>query len=204
MTIRERIERERNNTEYMYLYSDGGLFGYLYDRSAYVFYTRFKSFKVHVRKLKDMDAPYLYLGFPIAEKDKYIPCSDFVREELKKGYAFKLKLDFPIGITNYERWKNDIISKNMSACNSSKMENLPTKDTNNKQRKSKNGLCRELVNKLENRGKVFIENGNIEKLISEILSLNIANMTPMETMRYLNDLQKELKRLPEEEISQYK
>jgi hypothetical protein len=103
MTIRERIERERNNTEYMYLYSDGGLFGYLYDRSAYVFYTRFKSFKVHVRKLKDMDTLYLYLGFPIAEKDKYIPCSDFVREELKKGSvsAFDYEFVSSLSVENY-------------------------------------------------------------------------------------------------------
>ena len=72
MTFKERIDNEKDNLTKIVLYNDRGLFFNLVERSAYAFVTRIKPFKVHVKTLKGLDMPYVYIGVPVEKQNKYL------------------------------------------------------------------------------------------------------------------------------------
>lgn len=62
---------EEGNTGRMYIHLDGGLFHKLYERSAFAFCTRIRSFKVNVKTIQGLDAPFVSIGVPVNRKEEY-------------------------------------------------------------------------------------------------------------------------------------
>lgn len=174
-TYKERIEKEKDNFDNMYLYSDGGLFFHLYDHSAFAFCSRISQLKVHVKKLKAFSEPYLYIGFPVNKKDNYLSSLNVIED---CASMVTIKLDSLIDIDEYQTWKNNIL-----------LDDLKSKNG------KENNVKKMTVIESDVAAEHYIKNIDTqkEKLIDSVLKLNIASMTPMEAMVFLNDLQKKLR-----------
>lgn len=177
-TYRERIERERNNLSQIIIYSDGGLFCNVYERSAYAFYTNIKPFKVHVKTLKGLEHPYVTLGFPVKSKDEYFQVFTLTEENLDVCCA---ALKTPIDEAEYQKWKDKMIAH---------------AETTRKVAQDNNSLfhdvaCEDMPLVTEHRDDDKI----IRQCFQEVKALNIASITPMEAMLYLNNLQQKLKNI---------
>ena len=175
MTFKERISKEKDNLTKIFLYYDRGLFFNLVERSAYAFHTRVKQFKVHVKSLKGVDEPYVALGFPVNTKNTYLKGLSF--EDDGKG-CITVNLDEPINENAYQTWKKHIIEQHLYQ----KGMKLPTNP---------------ILQNLYDDGLTTHEDENSDSMVrqclSEVQALNIAAMTPMEAMMFLNSLQVKLK-----------
>lgn len=172
MSYKERLALEENNTNQIFLFNDGPLFYALLERSAYVFHTRIKPFKVQVKTLKSVDHPFVSIGVPADKVNNYL---EGMTVEKDDHGIICAKLDEPINEMAFKAWKNHILEqKQLTQANE---KYIP--DINN----------------------IFIPNNAYSDIavamdcLKEIQTLNIASMTPMETMLYLNNLQEKLKKI---------
>lgn len=186
MTYKERIQREEDNKDRLYAYSDGGLFFNLYDRSAFVFYTRVKPFKVHVKTLKGLVEPYITIGFPISKKEEYItPLGHLSEDSDERNLNFLLSE--PIDEENYNAWRrkilmDDLIAKNK--CRDKSNEHILFSQTGDG--------CSEMST-VPSTSQSESSNQILTDFAKEVLGLNIAAMTPMEALLFINDMQKKLR-----------
>jgi hypothetical protein len=174
MTFKERLDREKDNLTKIILFNDRGLFFNLVERSAYVFHTRIKPFKVHVKTLKGVDMPFVYIGVPVDKIDEYLQGMTIEKDEQGNVIAH---LNDPIDERAFLAWKEHIINQ-----------------------RNKNNFATEaeissfpLVAREELVDKQTENDITIRQCLQEVKQLNIASMTPMEAMLYLNSLQKRLK-----------
>ena len=174
MTFKERIEREKNNLTGMVLYYDRGLFFNLVDRSGYAFHTRIKPFKVHVKTLKGLDEPYVTLGVPVSKKDEYLKDISFEDDGIA---CITAHLEEPIDEKMYQMWKKHVIELDQNE-KRTKVQTIPTEIE----------ISKENSTSTENKTLPFLKD-----CLSEIQTLNIATMTPMEAMIFLNQLQVKLR-----------
>ena len=178
MTFKERIDREKDNLTRMFLYYDRGLFFNLVERSAYAFHTRIKPFKVHVKTLKGLDAPYVTLGFPVNKKDVYLKALSYDDDGIG---CITACLEEPVDENAYQAWKKHIIEQDLYEKRMAQPTFTAVLDKANEDFSSTS---------------TQEENENlslVRQCLSEVQSLNIATMTPMETMMFLNGLQIKLK-----------
>lgn len=168
MTFKEKLEIEKDNHSKIILFNDKGLFYNLIERSAYSFYTRLKPFKVHVKTIKGIEIPIVYLGVPVGKREEYLKGLTTTTDE--QGNITAL-LNEPIDENDYQVWKKNIIDKYL-AQKTSEVQQLNSEKSN--------------VDTIQ-------ENILIHQCIQEIKSLNIASMTPMDAMLYLNSLQQKVK-----------
>lgn len=190
MTFRERINNEKDNLTKIVLYNDKGLFYNLVERSAYAFCTRIRPFKVHVKTLKGLNAPYVSIGVPVAKKDVYLQGLTATFDD--NGNVTAL-LKEPINEIAFQTWKKHIIEQKEE-------ENI---DNMASHMESPNNTCKDTPTQEVSKGncsKSNISNGHIHDItpvirqcLKEIKELNIASMTPMQTMLFLNKLQQSLK-----------
>lgn len=175
MTFSERIQKENNNHSKIFLYYDRGLFFNLVNQSAYAFHTRIKPFKVHVKTLKNHNAPYVTLGFPVSKKNDYL---DGLSWEDDGIGCITVTLEEKIDERAYQAWKEHII-------NQYKQE---TKEQYLQEESLFDLTCKEMAEENNNEELLFVK-----QCLKEIQTLNIAAMTPMQTMLFLNDLHGKLK-----------
>lgn len=173
MTFKERIDNEKDNLTKIVLYNDRGLFFNLVERSAYAFHTRVKPFKVHVKTLKGLDMPYVYIGVPVEKQDKYLQGLTVTKDDQGNITA---QLNEPIDENAFQAWKQHMISESQTA----------------KTNEPKSDFSATMVQ--EPLGGTNTDDYTvIRQYFHEVKALNIASMTPMEAMLYLNNLQQKLK-----------
>ena len=108
MTIRERLEKEKDNLTKIILFYDRGLFYNCVEKSAYAFHTQIKPFKIHVKTLKGFEEPYISLGVPADKIDSYLQGYEFEKDENDNIIA---RLRKPIDTNVFLLWKQNIITK---------------------------------------------------------------------------------------------
>lgn len=170
MTFKERLNREKDNHSAIILFNDRGLFYNVLERSAYAFHTRIRPFKVHVKTLKGLDEPFVSIGVPAAQKDTYLKFLNFTTDDQGNVTA---QLDKAIDEKDFQEWKKHILDNN-----------------NEKKEKAEKTII--LEEQIEDTDKQE-ENKILRQCFQEVKTLNIASMTPMEAMLYLNSLQQKLK-----------
>lgn len=175
MTFKERICKENGNLTKMFLYYDKGLFFNLVEHSAYAFHTRIKPFKVHVKTLKGLDAPYVTLGFPVSKKDEYLKNLSF--DDDGQG-CITVSLEEPVNENAFQAWKKHIIEKDMHEKGLAQQPAAIIHDV----------ACEDVPDSKDDENRLLIR-----KFFQEVQSLNLAAMTPMEAMLFLNNLQIKLK-----------
>lgn len=173
MTIKERLDKEKDNLTKIILFYDGGLFYNCVEKSAYAFHTKIKPFKIHVKTLKGLEEPYISLGVPVDKIDSYLQGYKFEKDENNNIIAH---LKNSIDIDVFLSWKQNILAQYS--------QDKQNKDTSNK----KDVLSKE--NTQTNDDKIIIF-----QCLHEIRALNIASMTPMEAMNVLNELHQRVKNI---------
>ncbi len=175
MTFKERIDNEKDNLTKIVLYNDRGLFFNLVERSAYAFCTRIKSFKVHVKTLKGLDDPFVSIGVPVDKKDEYLQGLIVTTDD--SGNVTALLKD-TIDENAFQAWKKHIIEQKGKENAAKMQQDVLSADS-----------VHEDAPEIRNDG----INPVIRQCLQEIKTLNIASMTPMEAMIYLNSVQQRLK-----------
>lgn len=176
MTFKERINNEKDNLTKIVLYNDKGLFFNLVERSAYSFCTRIKSFKVHVKTLKGLDMPYVSIGVPVEKVDEYLNGLTVTKDD--QGNVTALLAE-PIDENAFQAWKKHIIEqKEIERTN----ETIPVLDVHSNSQKET--PCKQDEN-----------TSLVRNCFMEVKTLNLASMTPMEAMLFLNELQIKLKNI---------
>ena len=170
MSFKERLNREKNNHSAIILFNDRGLFYNVLERSAYAFHTRIRPFKVHVKTLKGLDNPFVSIGVPVAQIDTYLKFLNFTTDDQGNVTA---QLDKTIDEKDFQEWKKHILD-----------------NYNEKKEKAEKTFI--LEEQIEDTDKQE-ENIILRQCFQEVKTLNIASMTPMETLLYLDNLQHKLK-----------
>lgn len=175
MTFKERINNEKENLTKIVLYNDKGLFFNLVERSAYSFCTRIKSFKVHVKTLKGLDMPYVSIGVPVEKVDEYLNGLTITKDD--QGNVTALLAE-PIDENAFQAWKKHVIEQ---------------KENENAAKTAQKTVQSDELHKEESDTPQCGDDIVIRQCLHDIKTLNIASMTPMEAMLYLNTLQQKLK-----------
>ena len=174
MTYKERLDREKGNLTKIVLYNDRGLFFNLVERSAYAFHTRIKPFKVNIKTVKGLDKPFVSIGVPVKHADGYLQGMTIEKDEQGNLTAH---LPEPIVEQAFLAWKEHVISQNKQT----------TPDAEEDATLFPTVVCERQPNEYTEDEKI------IKECVRELKQLNIASMTPMEAMFYLNSLQQKLK-----------
>lgn len=176
MTYLEKISIEKNNSHEIRLYPEGSLFLNAFEKSAYAFCYHIKAFKVNVKTLKSLTTPFVSIGFPTSKKDEYL-----------KGYTTKnendcivIQLDEQIDEKDFQKWKASII------------EEYNLKNKNQENYENKNLLETQKATSFNERMEENV-NLSLRMFVKEIKELNLAMMTPMDSLNFLSDLQKRIK-----------
>lgn len=170
MSFKERLNREKDNHSAIILFYDRGLFYNVLERSAYAFHTRIRPFKVHVKTLKGLDSPFVSIGVPVAQINTYLKFLNFTTDDQGNVTA---QLDNAIDEKDFQEWKNHIID-------------------NYNEKKEKTEKTFILEEQIEDTYKQE-ENIILRQCFQKVKTLNIASMTPMEAILYLDNLQHKLK-----------
>lgn len=173
MTFIERLKLENNNTEKIIFFNDKGLFYNLLERSAYAFCTRIKPFKVNVKQLKGIDNPFVSIGVPAGKTDNYLHEFSYEKDEQKN---IIVHLNEPINEQDFILWKENIIEQNIN--NNKITEPLEI------------GSDKPQLRKLP-----IKDYGIIRQCFQEVKLLNLASITPMDAILFLNNLQQQLKNI---------
>ena len=176
MTYKERIDREKDNLNTIILHSDGGLFYNLYERSAYAFNTRIKPFKVHVKTLKALSSPYISIGVPTSKVNDYLNGLELCKDNPEYLVA---TLKEPIDENAFQAWKKHFIEQKEIENTS---ETIPVLDVHSD-------------SQTEGTTKKDENISFVRTCFQDVKMLNLASMTPMEAMLFLNELQIKLKNI---------
>lgn len=181
MTFKERIDNEKDNLTKIVLYNDRGLFFNLVERSAYAFCTRIKPFKVHVKTVKGLDAPFVSIGVPVEKKEEYL--KDLAVTKDDSGNVIAL-LTEPVDENAFQAWKKHIIEqKKIEAAAKATQSTIP------------DGSVHADAPEIPQNGNQNNDVAAIRECLQDIRQLNLASMTPMEAMLYLNTLQNKVKNI---------
>ena len=175
MTFKERLDREKDNLTKIVLYNDRGLFFNLVERSAYAFCTRIKKSKAQVKSVKNIPFPFISIGVLRDKKDEYLQGLDVNTDD--NGNVTAL-LKEPIDENAFQAWKKYIIEQDKGKdADKTAQHTIPADTAHNDASDVRND-----------------DNDTIlRQCLQEVKALNIASMTPMEAMLYLNSLQQKLK-----------
>ena len=166
MTIKERVQREESNHDSMIVYADGGLFYNLYERSAFAFCTRIRSFKVNVKTIQGIDAPFVSIGVPVNRKEEYLAG---LAPDPNEEKCFHIRLNDSVDEKSFVKWKNLAIR-------------------NDEEKKRLRHVNRKGVPEPGDTDYMTVRH-----CIIEIKELNMASMTPMDAMNFLHTMQAKLK-----------
>lgn len=185
MTYIERlkIESEKSNDSII-LWKDGGLFLMAMEQSAYLFNKLVKPSKTLIKTLKDKE-PFIHIGVKKDCLANYLKDAkiDFAIDEDSEKITISLLAD--TSTDGFISWRNEQI-KQLSDDKSNEKDNSTTSS------KEKVVLDKEKIEKL------LDTTHKINEILDEVLSLNIADITAMEALNFLNTLKKKLRRIERE------
>ena len=173
MTYKERIDKEDRNHNCLILYKEG-IFFKAYEQSAYVFYTRIAPFQLKVKTLKDVEQPYITLGFPQSQQEKYLSGLKIIEENPEYLIA---ELPEPINKDAFVSWKLGVLASTATQ--------EPSSDAGEGAERPDAQPERELTE----------GNAALAALLNKVLDLNLAAMTPMAAFNFLYQFQTDLKQI---------
>ena len=173
MTYKERIDKEDRNHNCLILYKEG-IFFKAYEQSAYVFHTRIAPFQLKVKTLKDVEQPYITLGFPQSQQEKYLSGLKIIEENPEYLIA---ELPEPINKDAFVSWKLGVLASTATQ--------EPSSDAGEGAKHPDAQPERELTE----------ENAALAALLNKVLDLNLAAMTPMAAFNFLYQFQTDLKQI---------
>ncbi len=168
MTFAERLRIEEDNSNKIFLYNDKGLFYNAVEKSAFLFCTKIKPFKINIKMLKGLQTPFVSIGVPVSKTSSYL--KDYSYETDKQGNIV-VTLTENINISAYDSWKKELLLKN------EQNKNLDTFSIDDNKKDT------------ENTENLII----LKRVIQNIQSLDLASMTPMDSIVCLNNLQKQVR-----------
>ena len=132
---------------------------------------------MHVKTLKGLDKPFVYIGVPVDKTDEYL--EGLTSEKDDQGNIIA-QLKEPIDKHAFLAWKEHIINQNKQDKPATEAESSLFQYV----------ACEENPKERHASDETFLR-----QYFQEIKQLNIASMTPMDAMLYLNDLQQKLKNI---------
>lgn len=119
MKIKDILQQEENNTENILLYKEG-MFWRAYEKSAYLFITFVKEFKITKRYFRNVNTEIVYLGFPANSLNSILKIVG------NKTVAKQEKLitisNFEYDADKFELWKSNIKVQNKLVSNNQNIE----------------------------------------------------------------------------------
>jgi len=163
MNLKEKLNREQENTGKIYLYKEG-IFVRCYNVSLYYFVSYVRSIKVLVKHIKNNDTPIVYGGIPLSSFEK------LMEEIRQKGYELKALKEhqeweiegIPSDKSDYASWLNASVKNNLQNVNVTTAK--PT---------------------------VLLSDEQI-KVLEMIKNYPLASKSPIEVMQFLSELQAKL------------
>ena len=181
MTYKERIDKEDRNHNCLILYKEG-IFFKAYEQSAYVCHTRIAPFQLKVKTLKDVEQPYITLGFPQSQQEKYLSGLRIIEENPEYLIA---ELPEPINKDAFVSWKLGVLQEFAKTVMASAATQEPSSDAGEGAERPDAQPERELTE----------ENAALAALLNKVLDLNLAAMTPMAAFNFLYQFQTDLKQI---------
>ncbi len=169
MTYKERVELEKDNLNSIILHIDGGLFFKLYEHSAYAFCTRIKPYKVRVETTKTLLRPFLSVGVPVSKAVEKLSGYEISQDN---PHYWVAKLQEPVDENIFQAWREHILKQNSVGEGVPSTEDVPQKY---KEKDKKASI--------------------LQRCFNEVKTLDLASMTPLEALLFLNSLQKKIKSL---------
>ena len=175
MTYKERIDKEDRNHNCLILYKEG-IFFKAYEQSAYAFHTRIQPFQLKAKTLKDVEQPYITLGFPQSQQEKYLSGLKIIEENPEYLIA---ELPEPINKDAFVSWKSGVLASTATQ--------EPSSDA---------GEGAERPDAQPEPERELTEgNAALAALLNKVLDLNMAAMTPMTAFNFLYQFQTDLKEI---------
>lgn len=189
MTVKEKIERERENRDKILIYSDGGEFARCYNQSAFAFYQHIQQFKVLASLNKALNEVCVYIGFNIKYIDNYLKnyTTDVIDEKAK---LFTVQLDKPIPMDEYENWKIQKIAE-------AEHERQQKAEEDAKRTAEKEKIVKAAQTNVGKTTKTTPEGeaeADSDAVINEILSVNLLKFSPIDALVFLGDIQAKLRK----------
>ena len=102
LTQKEIIGREQTNTDSVWLYLEGSFYK-AYERSAFAFCTRIKDYRVLRKESKTLGRDILYVGFPLAAKDKTL--GNAMTKKVNDT-VIDVVLSYPMNENEFLQWRD--------------------------------------------------------------------------------------------------
>lgn len=127
MTVKEKVLREKENTDKILLYTDGGKFTRAYERSAFAFSKKVHQFEVLSALNKELNEVIVYIGFPTETLSSRV--KNYTTEVISdKESMFSVELEKPIDLDKFENWKIQMIEESEKRKKQKTEEAAPKKD----------------------------------------------------------------------------
>ena len=173
MDIIQKLQQETNNVSHIYLYANKGIFVNAYEKSAFSLIKSGFNVKPVVSYNSKMKMSYVFVGLHAgtAEQNLKGKFKNIIKSPIEKGDVYVITLPMPIfSETEYTEWKESVIrnEQETKVCNTDK--------TDNTERPSQTSC-----------------NEKYMTVINTIKNLSLADMSPMEAINFLNNIQQQLR-----------
>lgn len=169
MDIIQKLQQETNNVSHVYLYANKGIFVNAYEKSAFSLIKSGFNVKPVVSYNSKMKMSYVFVGLhaDTLEQNLKGKFKNIVKSPIEKGVIYEITLPMPIfSEKEYMDWKESIVKAAQE-----------TKDNNaNKTDQPSQTSCNE----------------KYMTVINTIKNLSLADMSPMEAINFLNNIQQQL------------
>lgn len=190
MTVKEKVLREKENTDKILLYTDGGKFTRAYERSAFAFSKKVHQFEVLSALNKELNEVIVYIGFPTETLSSRV--KNYTTEVISdKESMFSVELEKPIDLDKFENWKIQMIEESEKRKKQKTEEAAPKKDEKERN-KTKEG--KKDAADTTQRVPEAVAPAASEEVIQEILSVNLLKFSPIEALVFLGDIQAKLRK----------
>lgn len=180
MTYLERLKIENENTgNSIILFNDGGLFLMVLERSAYLFSTFIKKSTILVRPLKGHE-PFVHIGVRKSMLLDYLETQQslvsYGIDEQTDRTVIYFSLPENANIEDFAKWKEE------------QLRFFQEKEERDKENKR-------VVNNHKDNLSQNDTTASLKQCFKEVVSLNIADITSMDALNFLNELQKKLRKI---------
>ena len=190
MTVKEKVLREKENTDKILLYTDGGKFTRAYERSAFAFSKKVHQFEVLSARNKELNEVIVYIGFPTETLSSRV--KNYTTEVISdKESMFSVELEKPIDLDKFENRKIQMIEESEKRKKQKTEEAAPKKDEKERN-KTKEG--KKDAADTTQRVPEAVAPAASEEVIQEILSVNLLKFSPIEALVFLGDIQAKLRK----------
>ena len=183
MTFIQRLQAEEANTfGDIFLYEDGSKFIKAHERSAYMFCQVFKPMVRMVSNNKEYGGPYVTIGFPKEQRERYASHEGYTYSRRKDGnivihtFTRKEPVEFPEA--DFQAWKGKAVTDKAGK-------------KGRKQKPADDDIQTPPAEALP--AAATSADSSLKLIISDIMQQPLADYTPMRALNYLNTLQERIR-----------